>query len=266
MGLSGKKALVTGASRGIGRAIAVALVREGIDVFGTSRNPGSCEWPSGVTPVAFDLSSPEAAEKSWDAAGLADAGISILVNNAGAGVLGEFASTDFDDWQSQVNLMLLAPMRLCQLAMAGWGNSKGGVIVNVTSLAVEYPIPYMLGYNTAKTGLAAFSESLTLEGQRVVELRLGDLNTSFNNSVKRTSNSSRIEQVWQAMVRHVESGPSPELVGEKLVSILKKDSSGTVRLGSFFQCVLASLYGKIVWQSARRASNLSYYNLSDKDQ
>lgn len=266
MKLAGQRALVTGASKGVGRAIAIALVREGIEVLGTSRDPDSCDWPDGVTPIAFDLSSPATTEVSWQAGGLAAAEISILVNNAGAGVLGEFAATDFDSWQAQVDLMLLAPMKLSQLVMEGWGDSKNGVIVNVSSLAVEYPIPYMSGYNAAKAGLAAFSESLLLEGVRVIDLRLGDLNTAFNKSVLRTSEASRIERVWRAMVKHVDNAPSSSLVGDKLVEVLGKGRSGTVRVGSFFQCVLASFYGRIVWQSARRASNLSYYNLSEKNQ
>jgi short-subunit dehydrogenase len=265
MNFTDQKALVTGANKGIGRAIALALAGAGVEVLGTSRNPGATDWPDGVTPVTFDTSSPESVQHSWESAGLSNAGITLLVNNAGTGTLGEFQTSLFADWEAQINLLLMAPMKLCHLAMEQWGQTRPGIIVNVTSMVVEYPIPCMSGYNAAKTGLAAFSESLMIEGMNdwltVIELRPGDLHTNFNNSIKRTSDTPRVERIWRAMVKHIEAAPSPEVAAQKLITTLRNEAGGVVRAGSLFQIVMASIFGKIVSSKVKRAANLSYYNL-----
>ncbi|MEM9161026.1 MAG: SDR family NAD(P)-dependent oxidoreductase, partial [Verrucomicrobiota bacterium] len=163
MELAGKKVLVTGASSGLGKAFAASLVEKGAHVWGTSRSPGAHDWEEGVTPVSLDLSYVEEIDSQWDSAGLDAIGFDVLVNNAGAGVFGEFEEVGFADWERQVELMLLSPMKLAHLALSQLRASGEGVLANVSSLAVEYPIPFMAGYNAAKGGLTAFSESLALE-------------------------------------------------------------------------------------------------------
>lgn len=265
MNLRGKTALVTGASRGFGRAAAVALAREGAIVYGGSREPDAVAWPEGVAPVALDVSSPEAAEQSWRSANLDTLPISILVNNAGSGVFGAFQSTDFAAWRGQIELMLLAPMRLCQLAMPRISCNAPGAIVNVGSLAAEFPIPYLSGYNAAKAGLAAFSESLLMEADReriaILELRLGDLNTDFNGHVARFGEGERLASVWQAIEARAARSPGPEAAARRLIRALRRGERGTVRAGGFFQATLASLFGRLASQGLRRRANLRYYDL-----
>ncbi len=265
MTLAGQKALVTGASRGIGRAIAEALVAEGIQVFGTSRNPELVEWPVGVTPVRLDLSSAAAVQSDWDAALLGDQHFDIVVNNAGAGAFGAFRDGCFELWEEQVGLMLLGAMKVSHLALRQWSAEEPGVLVNVSSLAVEYPIPYMSGYNAAKAGLAAFCESLLLECDpqvvRVLELRLGDVNTDFNDNVVGEAIGARQSKVWAAMCKHVASGPNPERVARELLKSLRNDRDGIVRVGGFFQTVVASVFGRLVSHRVKRAVNISYYNV-----
>ncbi|MDQ8202148.1 SDR family oxidoreductase [Pelagicoccus sp. SDUM812003] len=263
--LAGQKALVTGASRGVGREIAKAFAREGIQVFGTSRDPDGVDWPEGVVPVKMDASSPESLERDWRAADLSGRGLSIVVNNAGSGALGAFETVAFCHWEAQVKLMLLAPMKLCHLALEGWSRENPGALVNVTSLAVEYPIPFMSGYNAAKAGLAGFTDSLfnelDPEVARVLELRLGDLNTRFNDHVDRLGGGGFVDTVWKAMEKHVDTAPPADLAARKLLKALKGNRSGLVRAGSLFQCAFASLFGKFVSSSVKRASNLRYYNV-----
>lgn len=266
MFLKGKRALVTGASRGVGRSIAEALVAAGVEVWGTSRNPDTVEWPEGVRAVRFDLTSASAAQASWDAEGLGRKQFDIVVNNAGSGVFGAFAERDFEEWEQQIGLMLLGAMKVSQLALQQWTREEPGVLVTVSSLAVEYPIPYMSGYNAAKAGLAAFSESLILETDprvaRVLELRLGDVNTDFNDHVLGRPVGARQGKVWAAMCKHVANGPPAEKVAAKLLRSLVEDRIGIVRTGSLFQSVVASFFGKLISHRLKRATNLSYYNVS----
>lgn len=265
MELAGKRALVTGASRGVGRAVMEALLAEGIHVFGTSRSPDSVVWPEGAMPIRFDASSSEAVERSWQEAGLGATFFDIVVANAGAGAFGSFAETDFAQWEEQVDLLLLGAMKLCRLALGQWSRARPGVLVMVGSLAVDYPIPYMSGYNAAKAGLAAFSESLILETDpavaRVLELRLGDVNTDFNQGMLGRPTDQRQAGVWQALCRHAEASPAPKLVGRRLVSCLRRERRGVVAAGSFFQAMLAANFSKLVSQRVRRLSNLWYYSL-----
>lgn len=265
MELSGKRALVTGASRGIGRSIAEALVAEGIQVFGTSRTPEDVDWPAGVTGIELDVSSPDSVERGWAASNLDKVVFDIVVNNAGAGAFGAFHEKDFAQWEAQIGTLLLGPMKIAQLAIARWSLGKAGVLVNVSSLAVEYPIPYMSGYNVAKAGLAAFSESLQLEycadKVRLLELRLGDMDTGFNDRVSGKPMGDRQERVWAAMCRHVGEGPAPEKAAEVLLKYLKSDKGGVVRFGGFFQSIVASLFARMVSHRVKRAANLSYYKV-----
>ncbi|MDQ8179446.1 SDR family NAD(P)-dependent oxidoreductase [Pelagicoccus sp. SDUM812005] len=268
MTLTGKTALVTGASRGIGRAIAEAFVGVGIQVLGTSRDPDAVEWPQGVVPVRLDLSSPESVQQGWDAGKLAEQHFDIVVNNAGAGTFGSFAERDWEQWEQQVATLLLGAMKVAHLSLGRWTSERPGTLVNVSSLAVEYPIPYMSGYNVAKAGLAAFCESLSLECDpavvRVLELRLGDVNTRFNDSMVGGPQGSRQERVWEAMCRHVAKGPSSEEVARQLLKLLQRDRSGVARVGGFFQAFVASVFGRLVSHRLKRAANLSYYNAGSK--
>lgn len=261
-------ALVTGASRGIGRAIAIELAAAGYTVYGTSRDPRSVDWPEGIIPVALDLSDPDALQRDWELARLGDVAFSVLVNNAGAGVFGEFSEVDFSLWRAQIELLLISPMKLCHLVAAGWRGGRPGVIVNVSSLAVEYPIPFMSAYNAAKAGLSGFTESLLLElglaGARVIDFRLGDYNTRFGDSMVREGKSRSLESVWQAMLKHVSAAPPPEHAARKLLGAIRMNKVGTIRAGGFFQSVVAPIFGRFIWSSVKRAVNLSYYNLRSR--
>ncbi len=211
------------------------------------------------------MDTPSTVERSWTRSGFADTGVSILINNAGAGAVGPFAEAAFAEWQSQIELMLLAPMRLAQLALACWSPDNPGVLVNVGSLATEYPIPYLSGYNAAKAGIAAFTESLALEADpralRVIELRLGDFNTSFGARMRRLPGDARSAAAMAAMERNMAMGPPPERAARALVKALENDRAGVVRAGSFFQRAVASVFARFASPSLRRTANLRYYNV-----
>lgn len=266
MKLAGKTALVTGASSGVGRAIAQYFSKTGIRVIGTSRNPESVDWPDGVKGVKLDLSDWEGLDEFWREAGFHEAPPDIVVNNAGAGLIGEFEELEFADWATQVETLLLSPMRLSQLAMQRWSRERPGALVNVSSLAVEYAIPFMCGYNVGKAGLAAFCESLALEvdaeSVQVLELRLGDLDTGFSRKLSALPELPEARRVWEVLCAHESKGPKPDVVAEKLLLALVNKRKGVLRVGSFFQTTIASIFGRFLSHRVKRAVNLSYYNLS----
>jgi NAD(P)-dependent dehydrogenase (short-subunit alcohol dehydrogenase family) len=195
-----RTAFVTGASSGLGRAFAEMLLAGGVRVWGTSRDTArlaSLAAHPAFTPVALDLADGDAAETACAraaaqaAAGAAETapGFDLIINNAGFGRFSPFAGTrDFAVWQAQLDAMLTHTARLAHAALRGMMARRRGCLVNVSSLAVEFPLPFMPGYNIAKAGLSALSESLMFELRGtpvvVIDFRPGDYRTAFNEVIQ----------------------------------------------------------------------------------
>lgn len=266
MEISGIKALVTGASSGIGRAIAVALVSRGARVWGTSRNPEKVQWPEGVEPLRLSLDSTELVEEAWESQSMDRVEWDLVVNNAGFGGFGRYLDTPFDDWESQVKTLLLGTMKLSHLALPRLIERKG-CLVNVSSIAADFPVPYMSAYNVAKSGLSAFTESLIIEtkasGVKVIDLRPGDIKTAFNRNIVKKSgkniNEGCVPRVWRRIEDRISKSPEPSLVAKKLLKCIQQDRSGTVRAGTFFQASLAPLLVRFVSRNLARSGNIAYY-------
>ena len=168
LGLEGKVAVVTGASRGIGLAVTQALTEEGVHVVAGARTSspeldalvgaGSAEF------VAVDLGSPTA-PADLAAAALAHGRIDILVNNVGAARprLDGFLSITDDDWAASVNLNLMAAVRVTRAVLPSMLEPGGGSIVTTSSVNAFLPDPAVLDYSAAKAAVANFSKSLSKE-------------------------------------------------------------------------------------------------------
>ncbi|MDR1012006.1 MAG: SDR family NAD(P)-dependent oxidoreductase, partial [Opitutaceae bacterium] len=119
----------------------------------------------------------------------------IVINNAGYGIFAPFASADFALWRTQIEAMLVTTARLAHAAFRSMQACNRGCLVNVSSLAVNFPLPYMSGYNIAKAGLSALSASLAFEarGTRVcvIDFRPGDYRTAFNHAMKPTPGNGK---------------------------------------------------------------------------
>lgn len=266
MELKGARALVTGASRGVGQAIARALLEEGSLVWGTSRSPESVEWPDGLSPVRLDLASPEAIETAWREQGLGDLEFDIVVNNAGAGAFGRFEDLSFAEWEQQIDTLLIGSMKVAHLALPAL-KAKGGYLVNVGSLAAEFPVPFMSSYNAAKAGVTAFSESLAIEAVgtdlKVVNLELGDFKTDFNHSVVKKISKNEIgvcaDTVWKRIERRISVSPTPDTAANQLLRCIQKEKKGLIRSGTRFQTFWAPLFSRLAPRKLIRIFNISYY-------
>jgi len=174
--LNGKVAVVTGASTGIGRATAVALAAEGVQVVGVSRRPPEFET-EGIGHFAADLSEPDAPRRAIDHAVQNHGRIDILVNNAAlCPVFDGFLAESSDDWSATFNLNLMAAVRAMQAAIPHF-TDRGGVIVNVTSVNSRWPAVYSAAYSAAKAALLNVGKAVATEfaarGVRVVTLSPG---------------------------------------------------------------------------------------------
>src|SRR4029077_605485 len=182
-----KRVFLTGASSGIGLAIAKLLVEEGHEVWGTSRDleriPKMPQWHA----VRLDLADPLSVEAAFNTA-LIDAGyFDVLINNAGAGHFDPAELLPMETIASQFQILVFGQIQLMQLALRHMHTRGEGLIINVTSLASRLPVPFMAAYNAAKAALAAFTMSIQLESAdsrvHIVDLQPGDISTDFNQSV-----------------------------------------------------------------------------------
>ena len=165
--LKGKRALVTGGSRGLGAACAKILAEEGCEVLIASRNPGP-----GPNALAVDLTVHGAAERLSDWAGKLD----ILVNNAGAIPRGDW-SMDEATWRQSWELKLFGYINLTRAVYAGMTQRRSGAIVNILGVAGERLDSTYIAGSTANAGLIAYTRTLGgvshLDNVRVVGVSPG---------------------------------------------------------------------------------------------
>jgi len=171
--LSGRVALVTGGSRGIGFAIAKALLDDGASVVITGRDGSKLDaarqqLASGgredrVQAAAADVSN--AAEAAAAARGCVErfGGLDILVNNAGVGTFAAVADMDADDWHQVIGTNLSGVFFCCHAAIPHMRARGGGWIISISSLAGKNPFTGGAAYCASKAGLNAFSEALMQE-------------------------------------------------------------------------------------------------------
>src|SRR5580704_15231013 len=171
LGLKGKKAIVCAASKGLGRACAMSLAREGVDVVITARTAADLEKTAAeirketgakVTPVAGDITTDAGRAAALAACPNPD----ILVNNAGGPPRGDFREWGRDEWIKAVDGNMLTPIFLIKAVIDGMIERRFGRIVNITSASVKSPIPELGMSNGARAGLTGFVAGLARQVAR----------------------------------------------------------------------------------------------------
>ncbi len=199
-----RRALITGASSGIGKATALAFAKAGIDVALVSRSQDKLEAiataarEAGVEAKAYplDLAKIEQVQAEIRAIATDFAPIDILVNNAGMGYTNPLTETSLSDWQQVIDLNLTSVFQCILGILPTMRQQHRGTIINVASIAAQQPFPGWGAYSVSKAGLIALSKTLAAEerphGIRVVTLSPGAVNTPIwdTDSVKVDLNRS----------------------------------------------------------------------------
>ncbi|HHP7243918.1 MAG TPA: SDR family oxidoreductase [Elainellaceae cyanobacterium] len=184
-----RRALITGASSGIGKATALAFAQAGFNLALVSRSQAALEQVaqeaalSGVDVQIFplDLSCVEEVCSTFQAIAEQVGAIDVLINNAGIGYTGNLQDISLDDWQHVLNLNLTSVFQCIQGVLPSMRDRHQGTIINITSIAAHQAFPGWGAYNVSKAGVVALSKTLAAEerahGIRVVMICPGAVNT-----------------------------------------------------------------------------------------
>jgi NAD(P)-dependent dehydrogenase (short-subunit alcohol dehydrogenase family) len=267
---------LTGASSGIGRATAELLTRQGHFVWGTSRRRDRLQGAPGFHPLEMTLEDPASVQDAWSEA-LRQAGhIDVVIQNAGAGIFGSIEEVTREEARNQWRILVNGPLQLLQLAAAHLRDRRAGVIIGVSSLAAEMPMPFSAHYSAGKAAFSALLAGLAMElqpfGVQVVDLRPGDIRTAFNDQLPRTLPDRSpylpwATRAWRECARLMIEAPPPERVARAILRLVRQEKLPRVkRVGTFFQAALGPLGVRLLPQRWLLDSIRRYYGLHEIDE
>lgn len=271
---SSKVVLVTGASAGIGAAIASRLSHANYRVFGTSRKADATPPAAGIEMLPMEVRNNESV-LACVAAIIAGCGrLDVLVNNAGDGIAAAVEETLPEDLQAQLDTNLFGPLRVCQAVLPHMRAAKAGRIIQITSLTARIAVPFQGAYSASKWALEGLSEAMSMElkpfGIDVVMIQPGDTRTNFTASRQWTRTAVQSD-VYRARARHAvevmekseQAGPPADKVARIVQQAIEtrhprlrySSVSPTERLAMLLQRVLPGrLFEEIVSSTFRLPS------------
>jgi len=221
MELTGKTAIVTGGTRGIGRAVAEALVKEGVNVCLSARSRKEIDETlrtlsdmegGHVTGIVADVRVYTQIQALVELCALHFGGLDILVNNAGIGMFQTVEEMSPEDFRAILETNLFGVFYCCHEAIPLMRTRGGGYIINISSLAGTNAHPKMAAYNASKFGLNGFSEALMQEvrhdGIKVSYIMPGSVNTEFGGDTPTE------DQAWQLQ---------PDDIARVVIDLLQHD-------------------------------------------
>ena len=222
--LKAKKAIVTGGTRGIGRAVVEALARAGVDVLLTGTTQKSTENAveelsrAGLKVFGFpaDVSREEDVLHLYEFADRTLGGLDILVNNAGIGVFQPAGEMSLLDWKRVVDVNLTGAFHCSRLAIPRMKAAGGGYIVQLSSLAAKNPFATGAAYNASKFGMNGMAEAMMLDHRydniRVTTIMPGSVDTEFGRAEVGKAEKGSAASNWKI---------SPDDVADMVLAVLR---------------------------------------------
>jgi 3-oxoacyl-[acyl-carrier protein] reductase len=174
LGLAGRRAIVTGGSKGLGKAIAAELLDEGAAVTICSRNGTELEATADelrkqavdgalLAAIACDVTVPAAVASFVESAVSAMGGLDILVNNAGGARPGQFGTLTDEDWQADIEVKLFSQIRCTRAALPHLRQSRAPRVININAVYARYPDPAFLASSVNRASCLSLSKALSME-------------------------------------------------------------------------------------------------------
>jgi len=195
LGLKGKVALLTGASRGLGFAAAEALAKEGVDIAINSRDEKTlfragdklAKYGTRVVSLPGDVTDPNQAEMLVGATIATLGKLDLLFTNAGGPPPGAFESFTDEDWQHAIDLSFMSHVRLIRAALPLLRKSESAAVLTVTSISVKQPIPNLVLSNSIRAATIGLTKTLALE--------LGEEGIRFNSILPSWTDTERVNSL-----------------------------------------------------------------------
>ncbi len=232
--------LVTGASQGIGKAIAEKFAQHGDRVFGTARQPESIRWQAG-TLLRLDVQEEESVAQCIGTILSQAKRIDVLVNNAGITIPGAIEELSLTQVKAVFETNFFGVVRMTQAALPAMRRQAAGRIVNIGSVGGFLPMPFQAVYAASKHALAGWTETLDFEvrrfGIRAILIQPGFIHTNIDrNSIPGPFIDSVYEaersRVGEKMRRCIENGDNPVKVAEAVLqAATAKVPNGKVLVG-----------------------------------
>jgi meso-butanediol dehydrogenase / (S,S)-butanediol dehydrogenase / diacetyl reductase len=230
--LVGKVAVVTGASRGLGKRICQAFIRGGGKVAMLARTAADLEAAAaelGSSAKAFvtDIADPAAVRRSFEALAVAFGGVDVLINNAAVGHLQPIEEAEDALLQEEISANLLGPIYCIRSAIPLMRARGGGDIVNITSESVRVPYPFLTVYAAAKSAMETLSAGLRIELRadkiRVSVVRSGRLAESGFNRNWPEARRARYREIVQKAGYYALSGEpiSPQITAQAIIDLVR---------------------------------------------
>jgi len=248
--MSKRIALVTGGSKGIGRELCLRLKDDGYQVFSASRSKSLPLGMDGITQISVDFSNSQET-RSFAENFMADFGAPVvLINNAGYGAFYEWAEFPEEEITHQIQVLFSSPVELCRIFAPIMAEQGSGVILNLSSLATHYPLPYMPMYNAGKSALSSFTESMMLEYQdfpKFIDFRMGDVRTGFNQSANRQENLIQsMKSAWDQIENQLNESISVDSAVSQILTRIRNGKSGIFFGGTLFHRTVLPLAHRLL--------------------
>ena len=270
-----KNIFLTGASSGIGAALAELLLKEGFNVWGTSRSKSRLTRFPSLRPIEMTLEDPESVERAWRQALEEAEQIDFVIQNAGAGLFGAIEDVSLEETRRLWRVLVEGPLQLLQHAAEHLRPRREGVILGISSLAAELPMCFCAHYSAGKAAFSALLAGLWMElkpfGVQVIDFRPGDICTEFNDELPIVIPENSAYARWAEAARRVDqksmkSAPPAALIARAILKLLRKKSVPfVVREGTFYQSVVAPIGNRLLPRSALLQSIRSHYGLTQVD-
>jgi len=224
---SGRVALVTGASRGIGKAVALWLVEDGWEVIGTCRDPKSLPPERrlpGVRYLPLDLSSPRSIAALAKQVGIVD----LLVNNAGESPIGPAEEAPAENVRDHFQVNFFGPLQLTQAILPGMRARRCGTVIFIGSMRGEAPSPFSSIYSSSKAALRSLAECMRMEvkpfGLTVSVIAPWHIRTTLPQErfmAAKSPYANTVKRVKQRRDEMIEHAAEPSVVAAAVGKILR---------------------------------------------